>query len=322
MNPSVRFTLHSLRGLMIGLGQEIRTAHLEQFESSLPDESQLLIRYSSGGCGCGGIDGIDLYFGERHAPNNVQKALLDRQSTRGKQIHQMARRIFSSLITVGGFENWQIDDGGHGDIAIALNEGQLIRFMHYDHFHGARPRWFNPAWVNSPAFEVIPAPRIHRKVDDDFHVRFYEQEFYVLSNFSAFTLQWQGHRFDTSEAAYHYEKFRDTAPETAEAIRTAPSAHEAFKLADAHRDQQRPDWDDVKLDIMRAILRAKVDQHEYVRRKLLETGDRILVEDSWRDDFWGIGEDGKGQNWLGRLWMEVRDELLGSDKAESQKAVA
>ena len=35
---------------------------------------------------------------------------------------------------------------------------------------------------------------------------------------------------------------------------------------------RRPDWDVVKVEVMRNILRAKADQHEYVRRKLLITG--------------------------------------------------
>jgi hypothetical protein len=48
---------------------------------------------------------------------------------------------------------------------------------------------------------------MNHKLDTDNKVFFYEQEFYVLSNFSAFTLMWRGYRFDTSEAAYHWEKF-------------------------------------------------------------------------------------------------------------------
>jgi len=60
---------------------------------------------------------------------------------------------------------------------------------------------------------------------------------------------------------------------------------------------------------MRDILRAKVTQHEYVHRKLLATGDRELVEDSWRDSYWGWGPDKKGTNMLGKLWMEVRTEI-------------
>jgi predicted NAD-dependent protein-ADP-ribosyltransferase YbiA (DUF1768 family) len=57
------------------------------------------------------------------------------------------------------------------------------------------------------------------------------------------------------------------------------------------------------------ILRAKAEQHEYVRRKLLATGDRELIEDSWRDDFWGWGANRDGQNMLGKLWMQVRADI-------------
>jgi ribA/ribD-fused uncharacterized protein len=152
------------------------------------------------------------------------------------------------------------------------------------------------------------------------HVDFYEREFYPLSNFSAFTLEWFGQHFDTSEAAYHWMKFPpEHEPKTPEmyekrqrllwAIQVAPSAHEAFKLAEANKHLRRADWDDVKVDIMRGILRAKAGQHEYVRRKLLETGDRQLIECSWRDDFWGWGANRDGKNMMGTLWMEIRAEL-------------
>jgi ribA/ribD-fused uncharacterized protein len=147
-------------------------------------------------------------------------------------------------------------------------------------------------------------------LDTESQVFFYEQDYYVLSNFSAFTLQWKGRRFDTSEAAYHWEKFPGVEHDALRAsIRMAPSAHEAFKIAERNKALRRADWDAVKVDIMREILIAKVNQHEYVRRKLLATGDRELIENSWRDDFWGWGPNRDGQNMLGRLWMEIRTGL-------------
>jgi len=168
-----------------------------------------------------------------------------------------------------------------------------------------------------------PSPIEVHGLDTPEQVCFYEQEFYPLSNFSSFTLIWKGRRFDTSEAAYHWEKFGEhevlmecdaagmprSMVSIREMIRLAPSAHEAFKTAERFKAKRRADWDDVKVDIMRDILRAKVEQHEYVRRKLLETGLRRLVENSWRDDFWGWGPNRTGLNMLGKLWMEVRSEL-------------
>ena len=86
-------------------------------------------------------------------------------------------------------------------------------------------------------------------LDTETHVFFYEQDFYVLSNFSAFALDWRNLRFDTAEAAYHYEKFIDggaRAEVTAQAILYARSAHDAFKIAEANKAQRRPDWDDAR----------------------------------------------------------------------------
>lgn len=170
-----------------------------------------------------------------------------------------------------------------------------------------------------PGDGVVDGVECHG-LDTPTRVCFYEQDFYVLSNFSAFRIEHFGLPFDTSEAAYHWFKFADTAPEVAEEIRLAPSAHEAFKIAERNKDRRRPDWDEIKLDVMRGVLRSKVSQHEYVRRKLLATGARELVENSWRDNVWGWGPNKDGENWLGRLWMEIRQQLRAA--APSAKGVA
>jgi ribA/ribD-fused uncharacterized protein len=145
-------------------------------------------------------------------------------------------------------------------------------------------------------------------------VFFYEQDFYVLSNFSAFRLVFNNVLHPTSEEAYHWQKFPD-APKVKALLFDVMSAHDAFKIASEHKGQRRKDWDAVKVPIMKDILRAKAAQHEYVRRKLLATGDRELVENSWRDDFWGWGPNRDGQNMLGKLWTEVRAELRGGTNA-------
>lgn len=152
------------------------------------------------------------------------------------------------------------------------------------------------------------------KLDTDSQVFFYEQDFYVLSNFSAFNLRWFGHTFPTSEHAYQWSKFpiltrNEAGVYVRDEIKLAPSAHEAFKIAERWKLLRQPNWDAVKVDVMLGILRAKVEQHEYVRRKLLATGNRELIEDSWRDDFWGWGPNRDGRNQLGKLWTQVRDEL-------------
>lgn len=156
------------------------------------------------------------------------------------------------------------------------------------------------------------------KLDTQEQVFFYEQDFYVLSNFSSFKVKRREIVFDTSEHAYHFERFyhphNANAHSACSFLRNAlalgtKSAHEAFRLAQENKHLQRTDWGDIKCSVMLETLWAKVHQHEYVMKKLMETGDRELVEDSWRDSFWGWGEDHNGRNMLGQTWMTVRQAL-------------
>ena len=72
--------------------------------------------------------------------------------------------------------------------------------------------------------------------------------------------------------------------------------------------QKYPEW---KLEIYgEGSLRKKLQQNPYVKQKLLQTKDYIIVEDSPKDNFWGWGKDRTGENHLGKLWMKLRDELL------------
>jgi predicted NAD-dependent protein-ADP-ribosyltransferase YbiA (DUF1768 family) len=39
------------------------------------------------------------------------------------------------------------------------------------------------------------------------------------------------------------------------------------------------------------------------------TGDAVIVEHSQKDRYWGDAGDGSGENMLGKILMEVREEL-------------
>ncbi len=60
---------------------------------------------------------------------------------------------------------------------------------------------------------------------------------------------------------------------------------------------------------MEELLRLKIEQNPYVKKKLLQTEDYMIVEDFPKDDFWGWGPNRNGQNNLGKLWMKLREEL-------------
>jgi len=144
-------------------------------------------------------------------------------------------------------------------------------------------------------------------------IYFYPPEYYVFCNFSAFEIEYKEKKYPTSEHAYQSPKFVKTNPKLAEKIRKAKSAHEAFKLAQENKSERDPNWDGRKLGIMKEILKCKVEQHPYVQKKLLQSGNREIVEDAWRDDYWGWGEKRDGKNMLGKLWMEVREEFRNKD---------
>lgn len=143
---------------------------------------------------------------------------------------------------------------------------------------------------------------------DEF-IGFYPREYFVFDNFSSFKVLYNSVLYSTVEHAYQASKFLETAPEIAKQITESYSAHEAQKIAYASKDKQRADWDSIKVDLMEKLLRAKLEQNPYVKKKLLETENYMICEDSPKDSFWGIGPDRKGQNQLGKLWMKLRDEL-------------
>ena len=140
-------------------------------------------------------------------------------------------------------------------------------------------------------------------------IGFYPREFYPFDNFSSFKVEWNGYLFASVEEAYQAASFMGSDDELVEKIKKSHSADEAQRIAYANRDKRREDWDDVKISIMEELLRLKIEQNPYVKKKLLQTGDYMIVEDSPKDDFWGWGPNRNGQNNLGKLWMKLREEL-------------
>lgn len=147
---------------------------------------------------------------------------------------------------------------------------------------------------------------------------FYERRWYAFSNFSSFSVNWRGALCMTAEHAYQMAKFTDI--EIIKKIHLSRSAHDAKKIARAHSEFIRPDWDDeMALETMEEIVRAKLEQHPYVKEMLIETGDMEIVEDSHKDSFWGRGPDWKGENHLGKIWMKLRDEITEGGKSHADE---
>lgn len=145
-------------------------------------------------------------------------------------------------------------------------------------------------------------------------IRFYRtgDPYGCFSNFSAHPIE-IGMVWPTSEHYFQAQKFLDEAYR--EKIRREPSPMIAARMGRNRDWPLRPDWNAVKDDIMRTAIRAKVAQHTQVRETLLSTGDAGIVEHTANDSYWADGGDGSGKNMLGRILMEVRDEVRRAAQA-------
>lgn len=131
--------------------------------------------------------------------------------------------------------------------------------------------------------------------------------FGCFSNFSAHGIELKGKWWRTTEHYFQAQKFAGTPHE--EELRLAKTPRQ---VADMGRDRARPlraDWEQVKDDVMREAVRQKFRTHLDIRQILLDTGAEEIVENAPSDYYWGIGADGSGKNMLGKILMEVRDEL-------------
>lgn len=128
-----------------------------------------------------------------------------------------------------------------------------------------------------------------------------------FSNFSRHGITLKGEYWPTTEHYFQAQKFAGTKHETE--VHKADSPKIAAEMG---RDRKRPlrsDWESVKDDVMRDAVRAKFTQHKNLQDILLATGDAILVEHTVNDSYWADGGDGTGKNMLGKILMEIREEI-------------
>jgi hypothetical protein len=117
-----------------------------------------------------------------------------------------------------------------------------------------------------------------------------------------------GYDYNTVEHYYQSKKFDGTKYE--HIVRNARNPSEAKQLA--YSDESKkffdPKWDSKKLIVMGKALKKKFSIDRF-RNLLLSTDNREIVEYSKHDFYWGRDEHGAGANMLGRLLMEIREEI-------------
>ncbi|WP_449419360.1 NADAR family protein [Phormidium nigroviride] len=137
-----------------------------------------------------------------------------------------------------------------------------------------------------------------------------EEPYGCFSNFSPHSIYLNGQDWLTVEHYYQAQKFVGSVDEQLiYLIQTSETPQQAAKLGREPSRQLRPDWEEVKTEIMREAVLTKFITHADIQAILLSTGDRLIVEDSPTDYYWGCGCDRTGQNHLGKILMSVRLEI-------------
>jgi ribA/ribD-fused uncharacterized protein len=135
-------------------------------------------------------------------------------------------------------------------------------------------------------------------------------EFGCFSNFAPAPIRLKDRVWPTAEHYFQAQKFAGTSHK--EEIRQAASPMIAARPSRSRRRPLCRDWESAKEGVMLEALRAKFSQHEDLKKVLLETGKRQLVEHTRHDWYWADGGDGSGRNRLGELLMLARAEFQGS----------
>lgn len=149
-------------------------------------------------------------------------------------------------------------------------------------------------------------------------------DYRFLSNYHIQPIVYDGKRYQTTEAAYQAAK--TTLEEAKEDIRLASSPGKAKKLGGCVR--LRPDWEEIKEQVMRDVVWLKFNADVSLAHKLLDTDNSYLIEGvTWCDCVWGICikkncvkcQDKKGKNLLGKILMETRVKLKNDLITDMQK---
>jgi len=142
--------------------------------------------------------------------------------------------------------------------------------------------------------------------DKDNYIYFYENSnnYYEFTNFYANSdnsklFRWNGYNWYTSEHAFQAAKYMKATINYSQEhkrhvmmISNDPSPKNAFDYAAKHQDKLWSGrlWSKLKDGIMQEILIAKFSQNPYLNKLLLETKDKIIVENAGsKDCYWGNG---------------------------------
>jgi hypothetical protein len=140
-----------------------------------------------------------------------------------------------------------------------------------------------------------------------------------LSNFHPCKITLDGQQYPSVEHAYQAAKTTDMAKRGwLQADNTSAAEAKSYGKMLPLRDG----WEGMKVSVMEYLLRQKFRTDTFPGQELLRTGDVDLVEgNTWGDVFWGVC-NGKGENRLGRLLMQIRKEIAQAAQHEHEREMA
>jgi hypothetical protein len=129
-----------------------------------------------------------------------------------------------------------------------------------------------------------------------------------LSNFWEASIRFEGLTYPANENAFQAAKFlQEERPKFTTC--TPREAKEMGKTTPMCEPRLRYWMDGLREKVMLKINVEKFTAHEDLRNALLATGNAYLEEtNNWGDKYWGVC-NGKGENMLGRILMEIRKYL-------------
>ncbi|MDD3900676.1 MAG: NADAR family protein [Fermentimonas sp.] len=176
-------------------------------------------------------------------------------------------------------------------------------------------------------FELIMGREVcYPVIPHDNKILFYKRdrnEFGFLSNFYNSEFDLEGITWTSVEQYYQYQKSENK--EYRRLILGAKNAATIKQLSDSRIGNKyqsdkswfkqnpkdfRSNWKSVKYEIMKKAVEAKFQQNEKLKNRLIATQNSEIIEDSKWDFYWGTGHNNSGENNLGKILMQKREDSL------------
>ena len=132
-------------------------------------------------------------------------------------------------------------------------------------------------------------------------------EDHLFSTVSRHSFQLEERVWPTAEHYYQAHKFKGSNYE--QTILNARTGQEAHKLGNRWLKPKVKNWKHMRRLWMTRALYRKVSEFPEVKEALLETDNNLIIETSLYDHFWGVGRDQRGQNTMGKIWMDIRGKI-------------